>query len=113
MNQKTHFATDPYARRRVPILDTEMASIDTGTGDPLVFLHGNPTSSYLWRNIIPHLEHRWRFLRGTFAAAGFRPSSRYPFPATQGNCASQAGWIILIVWWIRSFSFCGSCKQRW
>ena len=32
-----------------------MAYVDTGNGDPVVFLHGNPTSSYLWRNIIPHL----------------------------------------------------------
>jgi haloalkane dehalogenase len=33
-----------------------MAYVDVGTGDPIVFLHGNPTSSYLWRNVIPHLE---------------------------------------------------------
>ena len=29
--------------------------MDTGAGDPVVFLHGNPTSSYLWRNVIPHV----------------------------------------------------------
>jgi haloalkane dehalogenase len=33
-----------------------MAYVETGSGDPIVFLHGNPTSSYLWRNVIPHLE---------------------------------------------------------
>jgi haloalkane dehalogenase len=33
-----------------------MAYVETGTGDPIVFLHGNPTSSYLWRNVLPHLE---------------------------------------------------------
>ncbi len=33
-----------------------MAYVDVGNGDPIVFLHGNPTSSYLWRNIIPHLS---------------------------------------------------------
>jgi haloalkane dehalogenase len=49
-------ATDPYPRRRIPVLDSEMAYVDTGTGDPVVFLHGNPTSSYLWRNVIPHVE---------------------------------------------------------
>jgi haloalkane dehalogenase len=70
MNQKTHGATDPYARRRVPIFDTEMAFIDTGSGDPLVFLHGNPTSSYLWRNIIPHLEVRWRCLAPDLVGMG-------------------------------------------
>ncbi len=33
-----------------------MAYVEVGHGDPIVFLHGNPTSSYLWRNVIPHLE---------------------------------------------------------
>ena len=47
---------DPYTRRRVKVLDSEMAYVDVGVGDPVVFLHGNPTSSYLWRNVIPHVE---------------------------------------------------------
>lgn len=37
-----------------------MAYVEQGTGDPIVFLHGNPTSSYLWRNIIPHLSGGYR-----------------------------------------------------
>jgi haloalkane dehalogenase len=32
-----------------------MAYVEEGAGDPVVFLHGNPTSSYLWRNVIPHV----------------------------------------------------------
>ena len=62
MNNNLISATDPYKRRRIPVLDSEMVYIDTGTGDPIVFLHGNPTSSYLWRNIIPSLEGRGRCL---------------------------------------------------
>jgi haloalkane dehalogenase len=46
-------AADPQPRRRVGVLDSEMAYVDAGRGDPVVFLHGNPTSSYLWRNVIP------------------------------------------------------------
>jgi haloalkane dehalogenase len=46
----------PYEKKRVAVLGSEMACIDVGSGDPIVFLHGNPTSSYLWRNVIPHLE---------------------------------------------------------
>ncbi|MEM9181716.1 MAG: haloalkane dehalogenase [Pseudomonadota bacterium] len=42
--------------RRIDVLDATMAYVETGAGDPMVFLHGNPTSSYLWRNIIPHLS---------------------------------------------------------
>ncbi|MGI9666353.1 MAG: haloalkane dehalogenase [Acidimicrobiia bacterium] len=37
-----------------------MAYVDVGEGAPIVFLHGNPTSSYLWRNIIPHLSDTYR-----------------------------------------------------
>ena len=48
-------AGDRLPRKRIEILDTEMAYVDVGRGDPIVFLHGNPTSSYLWRNIIPPL----------------------------------------------------------
>jgi len=53
---------DPYERRRIQVLDSEMASVDTGAGDPIVFLHGNPTSSYLWRHVIPHVAEQGRCL---------------------------------------------------
>jgi haloalkane dehalogenase len=39
----------------VPVLDSTMAYVDVGRGAPVVFLHGNPTWSYLWRNVIPHV----------------------------------------------------------
>ena len=55
-------AADPHPRRRVQALDVELATVDTGQGDPVVFLHGNPTSSYLWRNIIPHVAENARCL---------------------------------------------------
>jgi haloalkane dehalogenase len=44
--------------KRVAVLGTEMAYRDSGDagGPPVVFLHGNPTSSYLWRNVIPEVE---------------------------------------------------------
>lgn len=45
-----------YPKKHIEILGSEMAYVEVGSGDPIVFLHGNPTSSYLWRNIIPHLE---------------------------------------------------------
>ena len=44
----------PYAMKRMKVLDSEMAYIDVGEGKPVVFLHGNPTSSYMWRNVIPY-----------------------------------------------------------
>jgi len=39
-----------------------MAYVEVGEGDPIVFLHGNPTSSYLWRNVMPHLEGLGRLI---------------------------------------------------
>ncbi len=49
-------AEERYTKKKAEVLGKTMAYVETGTGDPIVFLHGNPTSSYLWRNIIPHLE---------------------------------------------------------
>jgi len=46
---------DSLPRKRVRVLDSEMSYVDVGDGDPVVFLHGNPTSSYLWRNVIPYV----------------------------------------------------------
>jgi len=48
-------AAFPFDKRRISVLGHEMAVVNVGDGDPIVFLHGNPTSSYVWRNVIPHL----------------------------------------------------------
>ncbi len=50
-------ATDEPPRRPVPVLGHRMAAVVTegGEGPTIVALHGNPTSSYLWRNVVPHL----------------------------------------------------------
>src|SRR3546814_2287940 len=45
----------PFGEKKfIEIKGRRMAYIDEGTGDPILFQHGNPTSSYLWRNIMPH-----------------------------------------------------------
>lgn len=56
MTEQNISAEDNYVRQRVATRDAEMAYVDTGSGRPCVFMHGNPTSSYLWRNVIPHIE---------------------------------------------------------
>ena len=61
---------DNYPRKRVAVLDTEIAYVDTGEGDPVVFLHGNPTSSYLWRNVIPKVEGGARCLAPDLVGMG-------------------------------------------
>ena len=50
----------PYEKQFLNVFDRAMAYIETGQGDPIVFLHGNPTSSYLWRNILPYLQGEGR-----------------------------------------------------
>jgi haloalkane dehalogenase len=42
-------------KRTAEVLGRTMAYVEVGQGQPIVFLHGNPTSSYLWRNVIPHV----------------------------------------------------------
>jgi haloalkane dehalogenase len=75
-------ASDRYARQRRPVLDSEMAYVDAGRGTPVVFLHGNPTSSYLWRNVLPHVEPVARCLAPDLIGmgdSGPAPAGRYRF----------------------------------
>ena len=52
----------PYTKKFLDIRGRRIAYVDEGSGDPIIFLHGNPTSSYLWRNIIPYVEDRGRII---------------------------------------------------
>ncbi|GII80154.1 haloalkane dehalogenase 3 [Sphaerisporangium rufum] len=61
---------DPHPRRRTSVLGTEISHVDVGEGPPIVFLHGNPTSSYLWRNIIPAVADLGRCLAPDLAGMG-------------------------------------------
>jgi haloalkane dehalogenase len=51
-----------HPKKREIVRGKSMAYVEMGTGDPIVFLHGNPTSSYLWRNVMPHLADQGRCL---------------------------------------------------
>ena len=44
-----------YPSHYISVHGSKIHYVDVGAGDPILFLHGNPTSSYLWRNIIPYL----------------------------------------------------------
>ncbi len=46
---------DPTKKKKISVLGVAMAYVDHGSGDPVVLLHGNPTSSFLWRNVIPEI----------------------------------------------------------
>jgi haloalkane dehalogenase len=69
-------------RKYVPVLDSQMAYVDVGVGDPIVFLHGNPTPSFLWRNIIPYLLPYGRCLAPDYVGmgnSGPAPNGSYRF----------------------------------
>ena len=56
-------STKPYAdKKKITINNKTMSYIDEGEGDTIIFQHGNPTSSYLWRNVMPHLEGQGRLI---------------------------------------------------
>ncbi|MEM7709380.1 MAG: haloalkane dehalogenase [Pseudomonadota bacterium] len=58
-----HIGTEfPYASKYIEIDGLRMRYVDEGEGDPIVFIHGNPTSAYLWRNVMPHLEGSGRIV---------------------------------------------------
>lgn len=75
---------DPFERKTVSVgSDPQefISYLDEGTGDPVVFIHGAPTYSYLWRNIVPHVADNHRAIAidlvgygnsGSPASAGFR-----------------------------------------
>ncbi len=62
MITRGNFFREQYPKKFMGIDGKSMAYIDEGIGDPIVFIHGNPTSSYLWRNIIPHVDHLGRVI---------------------------------------------------
>ncbi len=53
-------SAEEHAKRFIQVDGRRMAYVEMGEGSPIVFQHGNPTSSYLWRNVMPMLAHRGR-----------------------------------------------------
>ena len=69
----------PAEKQTVSIRGLDMAYVEIGAGDPIVFLHGNPTSSYLWRNVMPPLADRGRCVAPDLIGMG--DSAKLPRPA--------------------------------
>ena len=82
MTQEAISSQDPHPRQRITTGGVDMSYVDTGQGDPIVFLHGNPTSSYLWRNIIPHVQSMGQCLAPDLMGmgeSGVSPNGSYRF----------------------------------
>ncbi len=71
-----------YTKEKISVMGKEIAYIEAGdkSKDPIVFLHGNPTSSYLWRNVIPELESTGRCIAPDLLGMG----DSEKLPASEG-----------------------------
>jgi len=71
----------PFESKYTDIKGSKIHYIDVGSGDPILFLHGNPTSSYLWRNIIPYLQPKARCIAPDLIGMGKsdKPDIAYTF----------------------------------
>jgi haloalkane dehalogenase len=70
-----------FVMPRTPVLDSTMYYEDVGSGTPIVFLHGNPTSSYLWRHVLPLIGEPGRCLAPDLIGMGQsgKPAIGYRF----------------------------------
>lgn len=80
-----------YEKRSATVNGKRLAYVEAGSGDPIVLLHGNPTSSFLWRNVVPELENSGRVIVPDLIGHGDSdklPASdgpeRYSFEVTYG-----------------------------
>lgn len=53
-------SANEHPKKTITVKGKTMSYVEMGEGDPIVFQHGNPTSSYLWRNVMPHLQDQGR-----------------------------------------------------
>ena len=71
----------PFESKYIEINGSKIHYVDVGEGDPILFLHGNPTSSYLWRNVIPHVQPHARCIAPDLIGMGKsdKPDINYTF----------------------------------
>ena len=83
-NKKEISAAFPFESKYIDIKGSKIHYIDEGDGSPILFLHGNPTSSYLWRNIIPYLQPMGRCIAPDLIGMGKsdKPDIKYGFQDT-------------------------------
>ena len=72
-----------------------MAYVDEGDGDAIVFAHGNPTSSYLWRNVMPHLEGLGRLVAADMIGMG-ESDKLHPSGPDRYNYAEQRDYLFAL-----------------
>lgn len=69
----------PYESKFSEVRGSKMHYVEQGSGDPLLFIHGNPTSSYLWRNVIPHVAPYGRAIAVDLIGMGKSDKPNIPY----------------------------------
>jgi len=72
----------PLTKKTIDVLGSKMAYHERGAGVPVLFLHGNPTSSYLWRDVLPAMEGRGRLIAPDLIGMGDSAKLPHPGPDT-------------------------------
>src|SRR5271156_1828243 len=102
---------EPHPKKFVWVRDKQMAYVELGQGEPVyLFLHGNPTSSYLWRNIMPHVAGRGRCLAPDLIGMGDSDKLDDSGPDTYGFVAHRDylwGFIDLVIGTARPLTIVG------
>lgn len=83
----------PYEKKYQEVQGKQIAYVEVGEGDPIVLLHGNPTSSYLWRNVIPELAGKGRVIAPDLIGQG--DSEKLPASDGPGRYSFQTAYYYL------------------
>lgn len=80
-SRKPISAAFPFKSKFLEVKGSNIHYVDEGEGDPILFLHGNPTSNYLWRNIMPYLTKQGRCIAPDLIGMGKsdKPDIKYGF----------------------------------
>ena len=90
------FGVKPYGQLQYrDVNKKQMAYVDEGNGDAIVFAHGNPTSSYLWRNVMPHLEGLGRLVAVDMIGMG-GSDKLHPSGSDRYNYAEQRDYLFAL-----------------
>ena len=83
-NKQEISAAFPFESKFLEVKGSKIHYVEEGSGDPILFLHGNPTSNYLWRNVIPHLSKQGRCIAPDLIGMGKsdKPDINYGFDDT-------------------------------
>ena len=89
-------SAEPYGRLQYrEVKGSRMAYIDEGEGDAIVFVHGNPTSSYLWRNVMPHVEGLGRLVAADMIGMG-ASDKLHPSGSSRYNYGEQRDYLFAL-----------------